>query len=62
MISGCFHRLRIAQAEKQIPRRRRDGDAVRGVDGCDGKTARRPTPRSSEIIVLLQCVTARVRP
>ena len=54
--------LRISQAEEQISRGRRDGYAVRAVGGGDGITARCPTRRCSEIVVLLQRVAARVWP
>ena len=51
----------LLQPEKQIPRRRRDGDAARSVGGRDSVNARRPAS-AREIAVLLQGVAARVRP
>jgi len=57
----CWPRLRIAQAEKQIARGRRDGDAVRAIIGSGGITTGCPSP-VSWIGILLQGVAARVRP
>ena len=51
----------LLQPEKQVPRRRRDGDAARSVGGRDSVNARRPAS-ARKIAVLLQGVAARVRP
>ena len=47
----------LLQPEKQIPRGRRDGDAVGAVGGSDGITARRPACRRGDVRVLLQGVS-----
>ena len=55
--------LRAAEAEKQAPSRRRDGNAVRAAGvGADGVAAGCPTPRRGQIAVLLQGEIGRVRP
>jgi len=61
---GCYNKfqiLRLLESEKQIPRRRSDGDAVRAVAGRDGIAAGDPAP-ASHAGILLQRVSARVRP
>jgi len=53
---------RIVQAEEQVARGRRDGDAARAAVGANRGDARRPTRRFGEIAVLLQGARRRVRP
>ena len=53
----------LLQPKEQIPRRRRDGDAVRAAGGADGIAARRPAAAARrKVRRLLQRVTARVWP